>query len=800
MLNKDQLAFVRAPIADIKLLGNPGCGKTCSIIHYILHHNLSSKEFLVFTFSKAAQEDFLTKGKLLSSEFNSMNIRTLHSVSYEIYKHITGSANKFLQTLILSTKICLSKNPEKIIELYKGVKVIIVDEAQDISQTQYDLVIAIANIIKCKVIMVGDPNQNIYQFQNGSDRFLLDHPGLEFRLRTNYRSGKSIIDFLNQIKPHTDSEMVCGNLQKCEKPILFNGSVQEMQKFIVDKINELRKTIDLSEIAIIGSMKKSGFNYKAIGLSFAAHVLHDAGIPFIQHYQDGKISTSVRASPELGKVNLMTCHGSKGLEFHTTIVINYHFNTFSRVPTKNAHREHCYLWYVGLSRAKTNLIIIKDVSKKINPQIRKVNSLHYEVKGSSFKIDKEIKFSQETQQLMFHVTDAISDFDEKTLLEIQESNFFSEVTVDIPESFTITEDLDLNRSALYGNIMESVFQYIYFKKQGNVEKFIHNFLLRINRQIVLHRNYNYAIDGLKKKGVLDSSNNTNYKFCKLFRNESNKGVIDEIMKNIIRIAEENQVDVEDIAVRVTVNNNAQEYDRNYLIEKCNQLRDPGSDSFDIIFDMVRYLYNYEHEKRFANVLDYSTDKENLFTYYQNVEDCVEFLDAKLNFEVGLYHPLINLSGRADATAAGEIIELKFTNHLTELHKIQCMLYMACSGISTARLINMKTMKMITMKINKNNKWKMHELIAKALGSSMAKKVIITDVSPNEHYIYELRTNSIVSAGDIANFKKVMSSLGNCRKINYLNTPLCQKNYKQNKPMENVCMIVKLLRSLQRTDI
>jgi hypothetical protein len=253
------------------------------------------------------------------------------------------------------------------------------------------------------------------------------------------------------------------------------------------------------------------------------------------------------------------------------------------------------------------------------------------------------------------------------------------------------------------------------------------------------------------------------------------------MKNIIRIAEENQVDVEDIAVRVTVNNNAQEYDRNYLIEKCNQLRDPGSDSFDIIFDMVRYLYNYEHEKRFANILDYS-------------------IDAKLNFEVGLYHPLINLSGRADATAVGEVIELKFTNHLTELHKIQCMLYMACSGISTARLINMKTMKMITMKINKNNKWKMHELIAKALGSSMAKKVIITDVSPNEHYIYELRTNSIVSAGDIANFKKVMSSLGNCRKINYLNTPLCQKNYKQNKPMENVYMIVKLLRSLQRTDI
>ena len=47
---------------------------------------------------------------------------------------------------------------------FKKLKVIFVDEAQDISFIQYDLINKLSKFLNCPVIMVGDPNQNIYQF------------------------------------------------------------------------------------------------------------------------------------------------------------------------------------------------------------------------------------------------------------------------------------------------------------------------------------------------------------------------------------------------------------------------------------------------------------------------------------------------------------------------------------------------------------------------------------------------------------------------------------------------------------
>ena len=49
------------------------------------------------------------------------------------------------------------------------------------------MIINLKNKLKCNLVMVGDPNQNIYQFQGGSDRFLLN-------FEANTISLKKIID------------------------------------------------------------------------------------------------------------------------------------------------------------------------------------------------------------------------------------------------------------------------------------------------------------------------------------------------------------------------------------------------------------------------------------------------------------------------------------------------------------------------------------------------------------------------------------------------------------------------------
>lgn len=67
---------------------------------------------------------------------------------------------------------------------------LLVDEAQDISPLQYELLKTYEGV-GVNVVLVGDPEQAIYAFRGGSSRYLLDAP-VEHELMDNYRSGSVI--------------------------------------------------------------------------------------------------------------------------------------------------------------------------------------------------------------------------------------------------------------------------------------------------------------------------------------------------------------------------------------------------------------------------------------------------------------------------------------------------------------------------------------------------------------------------------------------------------------------------------
>ena len=48
-------------------------------------------------------------------------------------------------------------------------------------------------LLNIPVILIGDINQNIYQFQGGSDKFLREHPGKKIILVENNRSTEEIV-------------------------------------------------------------------------------------------------------------------------------------------------------------------------------------------------------------------------------------------------------------------------------------------------------------------------------------------------------------------------------------------------------------------------------------------------------------------------------------------------------------------------------------------------------------------------------------------------------------------------------
>ena len=58
-----------------------------------------------------------------------------------------------------------------------------------------------------------------------------------------------------------------------------------------------------------------------------------------------------------GHVNVLTIHGSKGLEFKAVIILDFKFKGMNKVPTVEQYEAFKYMWFVALSRAKTHLCI-----------------------------------------------------------------------------------------------------------------------------------------------------------------------------------------------------------------------------------------------------------------------------------------------------------------------------------------------------------------------------------------------------------------------------------------------------------
>jgi hypothetical protein len=50
------------------------------------------------------------------------------------------------------------------------------------NEIQYNILCLLRDKLDIKINLIGDPNQNIYQFQNGSDQYLMKHPGKTYNL------------------------------------------------------------------------------------------------------------------------------------------------------------------------------------------------------------------------------------------------------------------------------------------------------------------------------------------------------------------------------------------------------------------------------------------------------------------------------------------------------------------------------------------------------------------------------------------------------------------------------------------
>lgn len=681
VFNEEQLQFIQTHEIT-KMMGVPGGGKTKSIIAKIEYlcdtHMVDKKtDYLIATFSRKTKDDFLYKSHH-TGLFTTNNVRTLHSIAGSIFK-----TSNNIQTCILGAYYKLVAE-NKIDNLhFKNLKYIFVDEAQDLSQIQYMFISKISEITGAMLVLIGDPNQNIYQFQNGSDKYLVEHPGERIQLVKNYRSTYQLVEFLNHFRIwKMEAPMICASGRNGPLPIVYGIPNDEMlSSTLLKDIRNYQGSLE--NIAILSPIKLSHSNNEGktvnFGLQLVANILHHHNIPYTCHYsieiEDDHNFKFVR---EQGKINLITIHSSKGAEFDKVILLNFHKYTMGRYDnTIETYNINKYLWYVGLSRVQTELSIYccTQFDNRHQPCRHAWNGLldcpsHLYVMVGSLTFDETFKKTSEIPIPFYTVTDTINKFNNQIdlLYDLDNKIEYEQDIVDIDnwivyDLLGVTENSPIDLSALYGRYMDMLFQYYYYlESEGTNQKFLAQF--KKNIHICIPKEFKQNVQKFQFKEQIPFS-----EVLKL-KNSLNKKE-QHVLEFLIQSVGDN-IEM-DATITTSIENNL------YIIdpEKKRQWIQNLENNIEVdvmLFKLVLYEYQIEYECGYLFDMDCQQCVDNHSINIQNIKNFVKTLNPNLKLQIHCRHPNLPIMGRIDVLDEDKIIEIKYCNQISTKHIHQLLCY------------------------------------------------------------------------------------------------------------------------------
>lgn len=185
------------------VIAGPGSGKTRLLVHklasLLLMEDVKHEQLLMLTFSRVAAGEFRKRlHDLIGNAVGYIEIKTFHSYCFDLLGR-QGSLEKS-GSVVSDTVEKINKGEVEINRITKAV--LVIDEAQDMTQDEFALVEAlIRKNEELKVIAVGDDDQNIFGFRNSDPRYmkaLIDTYGARtHELLVNFRSRNNLVLFAN---------------------------------------------------------------------------------------------------------------------------------------------------------------------------------------------------------------------------------------------------------------------------------------------------------------------------------------------------------------------------------------------------------------------------------------------------------------------------------------------------------------------------------------------------------------------------------------------------------------------------
>ncbi len=698
----EQIKYITSlDTSDSKLLACAGSGKTRSIIgriKFMVENGLAKKsEVFAITFSKLAAGDFHKKITQMFPNHEDFcqlkNFSTIDSLAKSFLCKIKSHKSENVEILSIAFRNYLKDISDTEIDILrniKNIKHLFIDEAQDLNEVQFDATMLIKKIFGASINLIGDANQNIFQFRRSSSHYFMTFPVKSFELTKNFRSTQQIIDFSENIKPIATTKSVSATGKTGRPVAVITKPAAYIHKLILQFIDLYSKEKDLSNIAIICPTRGIG-TYDSVGLSVFFNLFKMHNIPFNQLYDESGFNDERKKTVGKipGHVNLLTYHGTKGLEFDVVFVMDFYFHLFNIKPTEEEHKINQYLLYVAASRAMSLMFVCTYTNMHggfLNHWITKVLPENY-LTNEPLRIPHLSFRDKEKGPIINGITELISELpDEKLnmihdMININENNEL--FTRRIYRDFT---HIDRNKDeTLFGIFCEELFylQY-YLVRKIKPRKFDLIYMIIESKFIIVDNDSDYKL--LKTYIVTNKltwerfdamRNNMSERICKLivkyFTRDRELNDFIVCTNEFVKIIEANIIDIK--------------YTYEKYLEPDNYDWDYKKILVDFFYLMVvQYAYDNNHYYYISN---HGSQKHTLlhngYELYEEIHKYARsnYLSCKIEPKINVCYQKMNMIGEIDFIEKyvneeiENIVEIKCVKEISIRYYIQLLLYNFC---------------------------------------------------------------------------------------------------------------------------
>lgn len=464
-LNEEQQKVVEEDInSNIKIVASAGSGKTTTIlcrIKYLTMKGVDPSRILCVTFNVDSAQNLKNRIKDLFGKETKIWIGTMDSIAFRFYKMFMPSTN-FVGISEYSTMLLeflKGKDKDKILSKFDYV---FFDEFQDINKVQFETIMQFYNN-SSKITVIGDDAQNIYQWRGSNIEYILNLdkyvPDIKtFKLEHNYRSTPELVTFANaSIKNNSDQipkTMIATKSSQNIKPKIINRfNDSSLVEYIIDNIKKYKSDgIELDEIAILS---RNNFALKIVeeGLAKYNNTVQDENkIEYVCLISD----TEKDSKPivQKGHLTLTSIHRSKGLEWDKVFIVGCDDKLFPSDIDEISIQEERRLFYVGITRAKTELTIIfkTNVTRFVEEIPEQLYKFH-NFKPSYFKYD-----NRRNPKFKISVTELIGFLTQEIIKELRDKKVIPDINLDeqkVHKSHKLDEYIEkYNFQSDYGNYID----------------------------------------------------------------------------------------------------------------------------------------------------------------------------------------------------------------------------------------------------------------------------------------------------------------------------------------------------------